>query len=262
MTVALIVVVALGASGRNALLQESAVKAASDRFERQMHGYSTPTVSQTSMPKSNSDGAHNASQSKVPLLAVPRGIDEGNWYIAQTTGGSGGAGGGAVYDPERRIVKIVETRSGTVTSTIQFVWSGDQLCESRDASGNVLSRFYNLGEQISGTNYYFTRDHNDSVREMTNSSGVVQSQFNYDMYGRPTQIAGTGVVPDFGFAGMYIHQPSGLNLAVDRAYNPSLGRWMTRDPIDDSSFAIDPRGPEPEDPGAMQMASGFGQGPI
>ncbi|CAN5548853.1 hypothetical protein BH10CYA1_BH10CYA1_61350 [soil metagenome] len=253
---AFFVLIASGAGAKNELLQESAVKAAADRFERQLHGYSTPQVSQSSMTE-----AHIADQttqkSKVPMLAAPHGVDASNKFIAQTEGSSGG---GAQYDPQRRIVKIVETSGGTVTSTKQFVWAGDQLAEERDASGNVTRRFYDLGEQVGGTNYFYTRDRNDSVREMTNSSGGVQSQFNYDPYGRPTQVAGTSVTPAFGYAGMYIHQPSGLNLAVDRAYDPSLGRWISRDPITDPTFALTPSGPGPADPGASMMASVFGQG--
>jgi RHS repeat-associated protein len=36
---------------------------------------------------------------------------------------------------------------------------------------------------------------------------------------------------DFGYTGLYYHQPSGLNLALYREYSPSLGRWISRDPI-------------------------------
>ena len=100
-----------------------------------------------------------------------------------------------------------------------------------------------------------------SIREMTNSSGIVQSEFSYDPFGRQTQIAGTGVVPDFGYAGMYVHQPSGLNLTKHRAYSSSLGRWLSRDPIQDPTFKMMPRSPEPREPhvphasGASSMAS-------
>ncbi len=219
----------------------------------------TPMATETSTPKSSGDSTPKGKQSEIPVVAAPHGIDAGNRFIAQASSGSASSGGGSVYDPLRRIVKIVETRGGTVTSTKQFVWAGDQLAEERDASGNVTKRFFDMGEQISGTNYYYTRDHNDSVREMTDGSGAVQSSFTYDPFGRPTQIAGTGAVPDFGYAGMYVHKPSGLNLAVDRAYSPTLGRWMSRDPIDDPTFGITPGGPEPADPGAMLMSSGFGQ---
>jgi RHS repeat-associated protein len=36
---------------------------------------------------------------------------------------------------------------------------------------------------------------------------------------------------DFSYTGHYFHQPSGLNLALYRGYNPSSGRWLNRDPI-------------------------------
>lgn len=84
-----------------------------------------------------------------------------------------------------------------------------------------------------------------SVREMTNSGGTVVAEYGYDLYGRQTTIGGTGIAADFGYAGMYVHQPSGLSLAVHRAYSPNLGRWLNRDPIDDPTFSITPTTPEP-----------------
>jgi RHS repeat-associated protein len=36
---------------------------------------------------------------------------------------------------------------------------------------------------------------------------------------------------DFGFTGHYFHAPSGLFLAVFRAYDPNIGRWLSRDPM-------------------------------
>ncbi len=72
-----------------------------------------------------------------------------------------------------------------------------------------------------------------TIREMTNSSGAIQSQFSYDPFGRPSQIAGTGPVPDFGYQGYYLHQRSGLNLTSTRAYSPALGRFLNRDPIEE-----------------------------
>jgi RHS repeat-associated protein len=36
-------------------------------------------------------------------------------------------------------------------------------------------------------------------------------------------------------AGMYVHQRSGLNLTLVRAYSPSLGRWLSRDPLGESA---------------------------
>ena len=35
----------------------------------------------------------------------------------------------------------------------------------------------------------------------------------------------------FGFTGDFWHAQSGLDLTLFRAYDPSLGRWISRDPI-------------------------------
>jgi RHS repeat-associated protein len=119
-------------------------------------------------------------------------------------------------------------------SVQNFVWCGNTICEERDATGStVTKRFFAEGEQRIGDtdpNYYFTRDQLGSVREVTNSSGVLVSQFDYDPWGNRAGIAGNMNL-DFGFTGHYYHENSGLNLAMYRAYNPSLGRWISRDPI-------------------------------
>ena len=69
---------------------------------------------------------------------------------------------------------------------------------------------------------------------MTDSSGNVVSQYGYDPYGRQTKISGTGPDADFGYAGMYVHQRSGLNLTPHRAYNPAIGKFISRDPIEET----------------------------
>jgi RHS repeat-associated protein len=92
----------------------------------------------------------------------------------------------------------------------------------------ILTRFFPGGMQSGGANYYFSYDHLGSVREVTDTSGNVVSRYDYDPYGLLT--VNQGGPPRFGFAGMYYHQPSGLSLTKYRAYDPSLGRWESRDP--------------------------------
>jgi len=130
---------------------------------------------------------------------------------------------GFVYDGYGR--RVQETLNGTLIK--QWVWCGAQPCEERDASGNVTKRFYDQGEQISGTNYYFTYDHLGSVREMTDSTGTIRARYDYDPYGRVSKLSGD-LNADFGFDGMYYHATSGLNLTWFRAYDANLGRWLTR----------------------------------
>ncbi len=91
------------------------------------------------------------------------------------------------YDGLSRRVKIVEKSNGAVTSTKNLVWCGTEICEERDASNNVTRRYYPQGMQLSGSNYFYTRDHLGSIRELTDSSGVIQARYSYDPYGRRTK---------------------------------------------------------------------------
>lgn len=82
------------------------------------------------------------------------------------------------------------------------------------------------------THGFYTTDHLGSVREMTDSTGTVRARYSYDPYGRISKVSGD-LEADFGFTGFYRHQASGLNLTMYRAYDPELGRWLSRDPIEE-----------------------------
>jgi RHS repeat-associated protein len=139
------------------------------------------------------------------------------------------------YDGLGRRTQIIELQNGAYVSTNNFVWDGQTLLEQRDNTGtNVVKRFFGQGEQISGTNYYFTRDHLGSVREIVNAAGTMLARYDYDSYGRMSLVSGSFNV-DFAYAGMYYHAPSGLNLTLYRAYNADLGRWISRDPSGEGS---------------------------
>ncbi len=146
------------------------------------------------------------------------------------------------YDGLSRRIQIVEkqtTGNPAIDPNIwwipvskqYYLWSGNTIAEERDSTGaNVTKRFFAEGEQINGINYYFTRDHLGSIREMVDFNGVVHAQYEYDPYGNRTKIRGD-LECDFAFTGHWHHAPSGLNLALYRAYSPTLGRWLSRDPI-------------------------------
>jgi RHS repeat-associated protein len=136
------------------------------------------------------------------------------------------------YDGLNRVAKIVEKTGTTINSTRKFVWCGQEKCEFRDANDAVTLRVYPQGQHNGTTAYFFTRDHLGSVREMFTGSGTVVSQYEYDPYGRSTTITGT-TTTDFNFTGLYRHAKSNLDLATYRAYDPDLGRWLSRDPIEE-----------------------------
>ncbi len=138
-----------------------------------------------------------------------------------------------VYDGLSRNVSIVETVAGSVTSTKQFVWAGSNRKEERDGSGALTKKFFERGQMNLTTKYFYDKDHLGTVREMTDNSGVIQAQYAFDPFGRVTKLS-EAVASDFGYAGYYSHSRSGLNLTRTRAYASTLGRFINRDPIEET----------------------------
>ena len=138
------------------------------------------------------------------------------------------------YDGLSRVVGIRQLQSGLEVSHRLFLWDGDRVSEECDTNGAPTKRFFSQGVQlVSGTNagvFYYTRDHLRSVRELTDGSGNVRASYSYDPFGRRTKVSGD-VDADFGFAGMFWTAEANLSLARFRAYDPGLGRWLSRDPL-------------------------------
>ena len=134
------------------------------------------------------------------------------------------------YDGLNRLVKIVEKNGNTINSTNKFVWCGTQRCEIRNANDGVSLRMYGQGQYDSGTAYFYSRDHLGSVHEMFKSDNTLIARYDYDPRGRSTALLNT-IKPDANFTGLYRHARSNLDLATYRAYDPDLGRWLSRDPI-------------------------------
>ena len=134
------------------------------------------------------------------------------------------------YDGLSRCVKIVEKSNGSITSTRKFVWYGMDKCEFRDSKDAVTVFVFSQGQRTGTNKYFYSRDHLGSIREMFGNNGTVVARYDYDPYGRSTTVIGT-TPTDHNFTGLYRHSASNLDLAVYRAYDPDLGRWLSRDPI-------------------------------
>jgi RHS repeat-associated protein len=142
------------------------------------------------------------------------------------------------YDGFGRRIRIVEKEGGNVVRDNTYLWCDAELCELRDSSGaNVLKQIFAQGESVTGavgTNFYFTRDHLGSIREVLDGSGSLVTRYDYAPFGSQQVIQESYKATD-GFAGYFTHGPSGLNLTLFRALNTDDGRWLSRDPLQEKA---------------------------
>lgn len=137
------------------------------------------------------------------------------------------------YDGESRRVRITERENGVTKQSHVFMWCGTQLCQKRIGS-TVDRTYYEDGFQDSSGSHFYTRDHLGSVWDVVASDGAtVESRLRYGPWGNLEEETGT-VRTDFAYTGHYLDRASGLSLAQFRAYDPNLGRWLSRDPMFDS----------------------------
>jgi RHS repeat-associated protein len=135
------------------------------------------------------------------------------------------------YDAYQRRVRIVEKENGATESDTNFVWCGRDICEER-ISGGETSDYFGDGFRRGTQAFFYSRDRQASVHEVTDVSGALASRVDYDPFGLNTTLIGSA--PPRGFTGYVSHAPSGLNLATYRAYDSNLGRWLSEDPLRDA----------------------------
>jgi RHS repeat-associated protein len=147
------------------------------------------------------------------------------------------------YDGHGRRIAIRQLLNGSEVSRRRFRWCGLRLCEERDASGAVVKRYFPQGMRIEAGplagNYYYTRDHLGSIREVIDGSGNLRARYAYDPFGRRSKLAGD-IDTDFGFAGMFWSPEVNLSLTHFRAYDAQVGRWLSRDPLKNAELVQGP----------------------
>ncbi|MHA6844620.1 RHS repeat-associated core domain-containing protein [Ralstonia syzygii] len=167
------------------------------------------------------------------------------------------------YDGLSRRTAITEV-DAIGTTEMHFIWCGQQLCQKRDASGQLLRAYYPEGEygaeigkrvaktgdddddgdedhdkddvktaQVTGPGaLVYARNHLGSVTDTIALNGRAVSHAEYGPYGESLKAKGrTEYRSDFRYAGMQYHAASGMYLTLFRAYDPNTGRWVSRDPI-------------------------------
>lgn len=145
------------------------------------------------------------------------------------------------YDAFSRRVRQHDTPPGQAEQVRELIWEGLAIIESRDASGEIR-RYYGNGEEreVPGNDVlrlHYTTDHLGSIREVVDGWGAVRARYDCSPYGERTKLSGD-LDADFGYTGHYTHEASGIVLAPYRGYDPAIGRWLSRDPIEEKGGSI------------------------
>jgi RHS repeat-associated protein len=137
------------------------------------------------------------------------------------------------YDGLGRRVAITET-SGSTSATTDYQWCGSRICLEFAPGGAPLRYLYDEGETLpaSGQLIYYGPDQLASPRNFAvfNGASATEEALDFDPFGNALT-SPAAPLPDFRFAGMFYHGPSGLYLTQFRAYDPSIARWLSRDPL-------------------------------
>ena len=168
------------------------------------------------------------------------------------------------YDyKSRRIQKIVSTNSGSAyiaQSTNKSLYDGWNLVAELSPNGSLI-RSYVWGLDLSGTmqgaggvggllettyygssttNCFAAYDGNGNVAALVNAAdGTTVASYEYGPFGELLRVTGPmAKVNAFRFSTKYQDDETDLLYYGYRYYNPSMGRWLSRDPI--GEFGFDP----------------------
>jgi RHS repeat-associated protein len=126
---------------------------------------------------------------------------------------------------------IRETTTDGGTSTDYYVWGLD-LSSTLQGAGGIGGLLAKTNSLTSET-FLYTFDANGNVGQLLDSStGTIAAHYEYDPFGNLLVSTGSEAESNvFRFSTKYYDAEVDLYYYGYRYYSPTLGRWMTRDPI-------------------------------
>ena len=139
------------------------------------------------------------------------------------------------HDPlGRRISKKID---GTVVE--KYLWNGNTtLLAIYDSADNLVTRFNYADSRLpvsmlhNGITYYMMYDQVGTLRLVVDSAGSVIKRVDNDSFGNIITDSNISFKVPFGFAGGLHDRDTGLVRFGARDFDPTIGRWTAKDPID------------------------------
>ena len=147
--------------------------------------------------------------------------------------------------------------SWALTNEVRYVYDGNVVIQERDGS-NLPLVTYTRGTDLSGTRQgaggiggllaqtdqtqlpsgggqphaYYHADGNGNVTALLSANGVILARYVYDPFGNTLSKSGPLAEANLHrFSSKEVHANSGLIYYGRRFYEPSLQRWITKDPL-------------------------------
>ncbi|NGO39597.1 RHS repeat-associated core domain-containing protein, partial [Limisphaera ngatamarikiensis] len=136
----------------------------------------------------------------------------------------------------RHIAELNGTNGAVVRS---YVWGLD-VSESLDGAGGVGGLLWvRLHTGPASGAHFVTYDGNGNVWNLVSAStGTETARYEYGPFGEPLRLTGAAAGSNpFRFSTKRTEDGTGLVLYEYRAYSPSIGRWLSRDPLEESGGA-------------------------
>jgi len=148
------------------------------------------------------------------------------------------------YDPaSRRISKIDENGSGTVLSTVQYHYEGTAVAVEYQSS-TTWTYFGGFMRTNGTTKQWYYRDGHGSVAAVADNSGNLLEGYEYNAQGQfqitnasGTVLSTSAIANDIMYSGLRFDNETGNYFCNARFYNPTLGRFINRDPLPGAEFS-------------------------
>lgn len=130
------------------------------------------------------------------------------------------------------------TSKKTVIGITRFYYDGDsnRLLYETDGGGNLLARYIygQKGQRVimikGSETYFYHYNHHGDVVTLTNSTGNIVAQYDYDAWGNHISTGLEGVVDNsYRYAGYRWDEETGMYFLNSRYYWPTVGRFISRD---------------------------------
>jgi len=88
-----------------------------------------------------------------------------------------------------------------------------------------------MSSPIPRADFFYHKNHQGSITEITDINGNIAKMYKYDAFGRKYFESGPSLVDEFAYTARQRHDRTGLYYYRNRFYNPQLGRFLSQDPI-------------------------------